>query len=341
MTSKPILRTTQNILEYSSRLPYIKTGLLIDYVEKINPGKLRSQDYDRTSYSLLLNEIGPWDWDMAFQSQQHALKWLHQEVVFDQTKLEVFLSDVIHHTNCVLENVNELQPESLTQRHYMRPNFTLTELENVSSRMRDRLTMEKKSIPHPFIPLTDILSPVLHELETQKMIFSLTTKHQTISPTSQIGLYSGEKLGAYNQEKGTIFCNNPHSIGYELRDQSVVDQFWHARGEYFLNTEYPPVFFSQDLIGFASTIILEEGCTATELHSTVSNRIGYEPKINHLNETLKSAIQANRDILPVHYDGFRFIRPEEYVDYTRAVKYTSKVLLKTLVAPGNNVTHLL
>ena len=59
MTSKPILRTTQNILEYSSRLPYIKTGLLIDYVEKINPGKLRSQDYDRTSYSLLLNEIGP------------------------------------------------------------------------------------------------------------------------------------------------------------------------------------------------------------------------------------------------------------------------------------------
>ena len=52
---------------------------------------------------------------MAFQSQQHALKWLHQEVVFDQTKLEVFLSDVIHHTNCVLENVNELQPESLTR----------------------------------------------------------------------------------------------------------------------------------------------------------------------------------------------------------------------------------
>ena len=59
MTNKPILRTTRNALEYSFRLPSIKTGLLIDYVEKINPGKLRSQDYDRTSYSLLLNEIGP------------------------------------------------------------------------------------------------------------------------------------------------------------------------------------------------------------------------------------------------------------------------------------------
>jgi hypothetical protein len=167
---------------------------------------------------------------MAFQSQQHALKWLHQETVFDQTKLEVFLSDVIHHTNCVLENVNELQPESLTRRHYMRSNFTLTELENVSLRMKDRLIKEEKSVRrslhHPFIPLTDILSPVLHELETQKMIFSLTTKHQIVSPTSQVGLYSGERLGAYNQRTETIFCNNPHFVGYELRDQSVVDQFF-------------------------------------------------------------------------------------------------------------------
>jgi hypothetical protein len=59
MINKPILKTTRNVLEYSSTLPYIKTELLLDYVEKINPGKLKSQDYSRTSYSLLLHEIGP------------------------------------------------------------------------------------------------------------------------------------------------------------------------------------------------------------------------------------------------------------------------------------------
>ena len=59
MINKPILRTTQHALKYSYKLPSIKTELLLDYVETINPGKLRNQDYDRTSYSLLLHEIGP------------------------------------------------------------------------------------------------------------------------------------------------------------------------------------------------------------------------------------------------------------------------------------------